>query len=141
MLNLYTVYKKIKGYFFYQDNLKDIKEHINKIAPTKPLDKKVLKKITKSIKKNAAYYKNEKENLMINIHMNISQLHPIAESLFEKGLQKYYEKVIDLIEQSEGFSRILKRLDINKPYAPQIITTINRQTSAINQLIIKLYSK
>lgn len=140
MLDLYTIYKKIKCYFFPRNNLKEVKEHINKIAPPKKLDKKALSRNIATIKKNATYYKHERESLMKNINLNISQLHPIAESLFEKDLKKYYEKVVDLIEQSEGFSRILKRLDLNKPYAPQIINTIGRQTGAVNQLILKLYS-
>lgn len=140
MLDLYNLYKKIRHYFFARNNLEEVKSHINKIAPPQKLDKRALSKNMKIIKKNAVHYKHEKDTLLKNITLNLSQLHPIAESLFEKGLKNYYEKVIDLIEQSEGFSRILKRLDLNKPYAPQIINTIGRQTNAVNQLIIKLYS-
>lgn len=133
------IYRKIK-LFLFGNNYKDIKQQINIIAPPKSLNKNSIKKNVLNNKKNQHYYKMQKDVIIQNIEMNISQLHPISESLFEKGLKGYYDKIIDFIEQSEGFLRILKKLDLAKPYAAQIILTINKQTTAINQLIIKLYS-
>ena len=143
---------KIVIKFFRRRSFNEAKEQLNRIAPVhvnkkinlnkEALNKEALKKgiykeKTKKVKIN---YMSQKNIILKNIEMNICQLHPISESLFEKGLKSYYEKIIDLIEQSEGFSRILKRLDVEKPYAPQVILTINKQTTEINQLIIKLYS-
>lgn len=138
---------KIVIKFFRRRSFNEAKEQLNRIAPVhvnkkinlnkEALKKGIYKEKTKKVKIN---YMSQKNIILKNIEMNICQLHPISESLFEKGLKSYYEKIIDLIEQSEGFSRILKRLDVEKPYAPQVILTINKQTTEINQLIIKLYS-
>ena len=138
---------KIVIKFFRRRSFNEAKEQLKRIAPVhvnkkinlnkEALKKGIYKEKTKKVKIN---YMSQKNIILKNIEMNICQLHPISESLFEKGLKSYYEKIIDLIEQSEGFSRILKRLDVEKPYAPQVILTINKQTTEINQLIIKLYS-
>ena len=80
-----------------------------------------------------------KSRLIKKIEHNVKELHHIAEQLFEKGFQTYYEKVIEMIEQSSSCSRILKRLDIHKPYSHRIMLTIGQQTRVVSKLIYNLY--
>ncbi len=85
-------------------------------------------------------FESRKMRLLKKIDKNLIELDSISEQLFEKGFKTYYDKIIDIIEQSRSLSRILKKLDNTKPYAKELIMTVKKQTAVVSGLIVKLYS-
>lgn len=127
------------------DNIAGI-EHDNALELDPQMFKELERGLEKELEKvykeeNRNKYEKRKVSLLGKIDANIRQLHPISEELFEKGFKKYYDKIIELIEQSNSFARILRRLDVSKPYARELMATIKKQTMLVNDLIIKLYAE
>lgn len=140
MIDISKIIKSIINFFkeLVNKNEKE-KNTFSKPKMAAPLNKNTIKRQV-SLKRDPQFCFEEKNRLLKIIEKNIIQLYPIAEGLNEKELYSYEDKILDLIEQSKGFIKILDKLDTEKPYASSVLKAIREQTAEIKRLIIKLYS-